>query len=144
MTDLGRDGMTVMPELLEPRRGAPIKVKWESSGGRWRRGRITIDGALWAFVEWSEKRPAWCIEDAAGQCLAHANSLCGEAASRKRALELASAMIRDGRLPSPKTRWRVGKRSSANVRSDARSGGNVHPSSEGGRNGSTQKKNIVD
>ena len=31
---------------------------------------LTIDGELWSEVEWSPTRRAWCIQDAAGHCLA--------------------------------------------------------------------------
>jgi hypothetical protein len=63
--------------------------------------------ALWAFVEWSEKRQQWCIEDSQGRCLTHAADLRGTADSKQGATELATAMIRDGRvadhfLPQPR------------------------------------------
>jgi hypothetical protein len=64
-------------------------------------GRITVGEKYWAAVEWSEKRQAWCIEDAEGQCLSHKESIHGQATSKKEAVELAYAMIRDGRMPSP-------------------------------------------
>jgi hypothetical protein len=60
-----------------------------------------IDEQLWAAVEWSEKRQAWCIEDAEGRCLSHASHIRGKAASKKQAIELAKAMISDGRMPTP-------------------------------------------
>jgi hypothetical protein len=34
---------------------------------------------LWAYVEWSEKRQEWCIEDSLGRCLKHAGDLRGRA-----------------------------------------------------------------
>jgi hypothetical protein len=64
-------------------------------------GRINVGGEFWAAVEWSEKRQAWCIEDACGECLAHASSLVGQAASRDEAVALALAMIADGRMRTP-------------------------------------------
>jgi hypothetical protein len=53
-------------------------------------------------VEWSEKRQQWCIEDVEGRCLAHRASIHGMTASKGEAVALAEAMIRDGRMPSPK------------------------------------------
>jgi hypothetical protein len=64
-------------------------------------GRLIIDGELWAAVEWSEKRQAWCIEDAEGRCLRHQAHIRGQAAAKDAAIALAEAMIRDGRMPLP-------------------------------------------
>jgi len=89
-------------EEQDPRRNRPLRVSW--TGGMASKGaigHITIDGQLWAAVEWSEKRQAWCIEDCEGRCLAHEASIRGQAASKKEALALAKAMIADGRMPSP-------------------------------------------
>jgi hypothetical protein len=63
--------------------------------------RLTIDGELWAAVEWSKKRQAWCIEDAEGRCLSHVSHIRGQASSKDEAVALAETMIRDGRMPSP-------------------------------------------
>jgi hypothetical protein len=63
--------------------------------------RLTIDGVLWASVEWSPRRGAWCIEDGVGKCLAHVEHIHGEDADADRALRLARRMIRDGRMPTP-------------------------------------------
>jgi hypothetical protein len=49
----------------------------------------------------TKKRQAWCIEDAAGECLRHLSSLQGTAPDKNAAVTLAEAMIRDGRMPSP-------------------------------------------
>lgn len=89
----GRD-----PDL---RRTHPLRLHWDADGLS---GRITIDGEIWAYVEWSEKRQAWCTEDAAGRCLRHAADERGRAASKKEAVALATAIIRDGRLPPPEAR----------------------------------------
>jgi hypothetical protein len=63
--------------------------------------QLTIAGELWAAVEWSATRGAWCIEDAAGHCLAHCEHIHGQDIDRPTALALAKAMIRDGRVPTP-------------------------------------------
>jgi hypothetical protein len=63
--------------------------------------RLTIDGVLWASVEWSQRRGAWCIEDGVGQCFAHVEHIHGEDVDAERALRLARRMIRDGRMPTP-------------------------------------------
>lgn len=81
------------------RRAKPVDITWSSDGARI--GRITIGGEYWGAVEWSEKRQAWCIEDAEGRCLAHPESVHGRAPTKDEAVALAIAMIRDGRLPSP-------------------------------------------
>jgi hypothetical protein len=81
----------------EPRQ-LPIKIEWLRDGSV---GRLYIRGEYWGAVEWSERRQAWCIEDAEGQCLAHAASIRGQATSKKAAVALAHEMIRDGRMPDP-------------------------------------------
>jgi hypothetical protein len=63
--------------------------------------RLTIAGQLWAAVEWSSSRRAWCIEDAAGRCLAHCEHVHGEHLDAQTAVALAKQMIRDGRVPAP-------------------------------------------
>jgi hypothetical protein len=63
--------------------------------------QLTIAGERWAAVEWSPSRRAWCIEDAAGHCLAHCEHIHGENIDQRTALALAKAMIRDGRMPTP-------------------------------------------
>jgi hypothetical protein len=62
---------------------------------------LTIDGQLWSEVEWSPERQAWCVQDAAGHCLAHCEHIQGQHIDRPTALALAKAMIRDGRMPTP-------------------------------------------
>jgi hypothetical protein len=52
-------------------------------------------------IEWSAQRRQWCIEDAAGRCLAHREHVHGEHIDQQTAIELAKAMIRDGRIPTP-------------------------------------------
>jgi hypothetical protein len=82
----------------DPRRLKPAEVKLYLGG---KVGQLKIDGVLWAAVEWSEKRQAWCIEDAEGRCLEHASHIRGQEASKEAALALAQEMIRDGRMPTP-------------------------------------------
>lgn len=77
-------------------RNGPIDLSWSSD--LW--GRLCIAGARWCYVEWSERRQEWCIEDSQGRCLRHAEDLVGTADSKQGAIELATAMIRDGRMPS--------------------------------------------
>jgi hypothetical protein len=62
---------------------------------------LTIGGVLWSEVEWSSKRAAWCIQDAAGQCLTHVESIVGQDRDPDAALRLARRMILDGRMPTP-------------------------------------------
>jgi hypothetical protein len=80
-------------------REKPLAVRWDSDNT----GQITIDGELWAAVEWSEKHQRWCIEDAAGKCLHHTCCTVGRETSKEAALILAEQMIRDGRMPDPQT-----------------------------------------
>jgi hypothetical protein len=71
--------------------------------------RLTIGGELWAAVEWSPSRQRWCVEDAAGRCLAHVEHIHAEDVDRETAIRLAKRMIRDGRIPTPEEaeqRWR--------------------------------------
>ena len=39
---------------------------------------LMIDGQMWSEVEWSHDRQAWCIQDAAGHCLAHVEHIVGQ------------------------------------------------------------------
>jgi hypothetical protein len=81
------------------RRALPVKIEWSKDGAGV--GRITVGSEYWGAVEWSERRQAWCIEDAEGRCLEHAESIHGQAPTKDEAVALALDMIRDGRLPSP-------------------------------------------
>jgi hypothetical protein len=62
---------------------------------------LSIGGRLWAEVEWSRSRQAWCIQDAAGQCLAHVEHIVGQDRDPQAAIRLAKRMIVDGSMPSP-------------------------------------------
>lgn len=88
----------------DPRRERPISIKWVKRGLI---GQLRVGGEFWGAIEWSETRDAWCVEDVEGRCLTHANHICGQAAARDAAIELAEAMIRDGRLPSPEEARRL-------------------------------------
>jgi hypothetical protein len=91
------------------RRELPIRVHRVSG----RIYQLIIDAALvgnlkgrrqdqvWAAVEWSEGKRRWCIEDAAGRCLAHIEHQHGQHKDHIAAIALAKAMIRDGRMPTP-------------------------------------------
>lgn len=93
-----------MDTTSDPRRQKPVVIKWHGLIGQ-----LTIDGKPWGAIEWSEKRGAWCIEDAEGQCLRHKESIRGQAAAKEAAIELAQAMILDGRMPSPEEALRQRK-----------------------------------
>lgn len=62
---------------------------------------LTINGRLWACVEWSPSRNGWCIQDASGRCLAHCDAVHGQDIDAQTAVKLAKRMIRDGTLPCP-------------------------------------------
>jgi hypothetical protein len=62
---------------------------------------LTINGQMWSEVEWSSSRSAWCIQDAAGQCLTHVEHILGQDRDVQTAIHLAKRMIVDGRMPSP-------------------------------------------
>ena len=51
-------------------------------------------------VEWSPKRRAWCVQDAAGQCLTHLEHVVGHDRDPG-AARLTKRMIVDGRMPAP-------------------------------------------
>jgi hypothetical protein len=62
---------------------------------------LSINGRLWACVEWSPSRVGWCIQDASGRCLAHCDAVHGQDVDAQTAVKLAKKMIRDGTLPCP-------------------------------------------
>src|SRR5882757_1077056 len=79
----------------DARRLNPIHVEWAGNIGR-----ITVDGVLWAS-NGAKKRQVWCVEDAEGRCLEHRDHVHGKEPDKNAAVVLATAMIRDGRLPTP-------------------------------------------
>jgi hypothetical protein len=87
---------TTLEQPVDPRRNRPLEVHWVGTIGR-----ISIDGEAWATVEWSPRHECWCIEDAGGHCLRHIDHIRGQAEHKETAVDLAAAMIRDGRMPSP-------------------------------------------
>jgi hypothetical protein len=62
---------------------------------------LTINGELWSEIEWSATRQAWCIQDAAGHCLAHVEHIIDQNIDVQTAIRLAKRMIVDGRMPTP-------------------------------------------
>jgi hypothetical protein len=62
---------------------------------------LTINGELWSEVEWSPSRQTWCIQDAAGRCLSHCESIVGQDRDVQSAIRLAKRMIISGEMPSP-------------------------------------------
>jgi len=62
---------------------------------------LTINGEMWSEVEWSRSRQRWCIQDAAGHCLAHVEHIVGQDRDVQAAIRLAKRMIVDGSMPSP-------------------------------------------
>ena len=83
-------------------RQKPSEVRWHGNIGY-----ITIDGTLWGEVEWSKTRKAWCIQDAQGRCLSHTDHIHASEADKEAAIALAKAMIRDGRMPDPRTALQI-------------------------------------
>jgi hypothetical protein len=87
-----------MTTVGDPRRYRIIETRFRSNPARY---NLTIDGVLWSEVEWSASRRAWCIQDAAGHCLAHVEHIHEQNPDAESALRIAKRMIRDGRMPTP-------------------------------------------
>jgi hypothetical protein len=85
----------MMPK--DPRRERPIAVKQERQGLY----RLRIDDELWASVEWSRGRNAWCIEDSCNRCLTHVPGILGQEETAAEAITTAKQMIRDETIPAP-------------------------------------------
>jgi hypothetical protein len=62
---------------------------------------LIIGGEMWSEVEWSSSQQRWCIQDAAGQCLTHVESIVGEDKDPPKAIRLAKKMIVSGEMPTP-------------------------------------------
>ena len=62
---------------------------------------LTIGGRMWSEVEWSPSRGMWCVQDAAGHCLAHVSHIVGQDRDAQAAIGLAKRMIVDGSMPTP-------------------------------------------
>ena len=87
-------------ETIDRRRHGVIETRFRQRG-KIAMYNLTINGQLWACVEWSPSRRAWCVQDASGRCLAHCDAIHGENIDAATAVKLAKAMIRDGRMPRP-------------------------------------------
>ena len=89
-----------MNETPDKRRYGVIEVRYHHRG-QVAAYYLTINGEVWACVEWSPRRRAWCVQDASGRCLAHCDAIHGEHVDAETAIRLAKKMIRDGRIPTP-------------------------------------------
>jgi hypothetical protein len=89
-------------DAKDPRRGLNIEVERVPSGDADHPMiYLKIDGELWCELEWSPKRLVWCIQDAEGRCLTHAESTHATAESMEAAIEVGKSMVRDGTIPTP-------------------------------------------
>jgi hypothetical protein len=87
-------------ETTDRRRYGVIETRYKQHG-KLAMYNLTINGKLWACVEWSASRRGWCIQDASGRCLSHCDAVHGQDVDAATAVKLAKAMIRDGRMPNP-------------------------------------------
>ena len=92
--------MTATNETPDRRRYGVIEVEFLHLGDT-AAYNLNLGGQTWACVEWSASRRAWCVQDAGGECLAHCDAIHGEHIDAATAVQLAKAMIRDGRMPTP-------------------------------------------
>jgi hypothetical protein len=69
--------------------------------------QLTVDGVLWASIEWSPRQAVWCVEDGVNQCLLHVAHIHGENPDPTEAIWTAKRMIRDGSMPSPQDAMRA-------------------------------------
>jgi hypothetical protein len=83
--------------MTDTRRYGIIEVRRLNAETYW----LTINGQMWSEVEWSRSRQAWCVQDAAGQCLTHVEHIVGQDRDVQTAIRLAKRMIVDGRMPAP-------------------------------------------
>jgi hypothetical protein len=88
------------PPERDRRRYGVIETRFRKVGGM-SMYDLTINRELWACVEWSPSRRAWCIQDASGRCLAHCDAIHGQDVDAQTAVRLARRMILDGRMPTP-------------------------------------------
>lgn len=87
-------------ETTDRRRFGVIETRYRQHG-KIAMYDLTINGRLWACVEWSASCRGWCIQDASGRCLSHCDAVHGQDVDAATAVKLAKAMIRDGRMPNP-------------------------------------------
>lgn len=112
------------PTAVDPRRSMNIDVRMVDPI----RTLLYVNGTLWAEVDWSDKKKAFCIQDCLGYCLHHVEHVMKEistagsgdgwahriatgnhtsadgarlAAGMDKAIEVAKQMIRDGTMRSP-------------------------------------------
>ena len=83
--------------MTDTRRYGVIETVTVNSSTYW----LMIDDVMWAEVEWSPKRRAWCVQDAAGHCLTHVEHIVGQNIDASAAIRLAKRMIVSGEMPSP-------------------------------------------
>jgi hypothetical protein len=107
--DLAAKAAALAPALAteetgDPRRRGEIQTVRISST----RYFLVIDNELWAELDWSTERTAWCIQDACGHCLYHIEHMHATTPNKgsdtinpELAIEKAKQMIRDGSMPSP-------------------------------------------
>jgi len=81
----------------DKRRYGVIEVRRINAETYW----LEINGVMWAEVEWSPSRQAWCVQDAAGHCLTHVEHIVGQNRDPQAAIRLAKRMIVSGEMPSP-------------------------------------------
>jgi len=94
--------------IRDPRRRAEITFNHDRKGPSDHKQFLYINGEMWAEVQWSAERQAWCIQNACGHCLTHIEHLharvpndgTGQLDSTT-AINKAKEMIRDGRMPAP-------------------------------------------
>jgi hypothetical protein len=89
-----------MSDTPDRRRFGVIETRFRQHGGI-AYYDLSINGELWACVEWSFTRRSWCVQDASGRCLAHCDAIHGENIDAASAVQLAKTMIRDGQIPTP-------------------------------------------
>lgn len=92
--------MSANEKPVDRRRFGVIETRFRQRG-RVAAYNLTINRQLWACVEWSPSRRAWCVQDASGRCLAHCDAIHGQDVDARTAVALAKVMIRDGRMPTP-------------------------------------------
>ena len=88
---------------MDKRRFGVIEVRRINASTYW----LEIAGTMWSEVEWSAKRNRWCIQDGAGMCLAHEESIMGQNKDPQAAIRRAKRMIVDGSMPSPEEAFRL-------------------------------------
>jgi hypothetical protein len=83
--------------MTDRRRFHVIETRMINADTYW----LVIDGQMWSEVEWSQSRQRWCIQTAAGMCLAHTEAIVGVDKDPQTAIRLAKKMIVNGEMPTP-------------------------------------------